>query len=159
MCIETRMQVPVLSMWNAFWSTNALNTRERCALCSACLHRMLIYTKYQNTALAALVLNIGLFTIYYSCRYITFSNNQQVWQCQNVQYAYKCTIHYEFEPYFYKFWWQVQTAAYRRSASESTRPTSAPNAVDPPQLLGRSAPSFGSFRPDQTAPNLNWNRH
>ena len=30
----------------------------------------------------------------------------------------------------------------------SIRPTSAPNAVDPPQLLGRSAPSFLSFRPN-----------
>jgi len=52
------------------------------------------------------------------------------------------------------------TTAYRRSAPElirpgSIRPTSAPNAVDPPQILERSAPSFGSFRPDQTAPNLN----
>ena len=50
--------------------------------------------------------------------------------------------------------------AYSRSAPESIRPgsirpTSAPNAVDPPQLLGRSAPSFGSFRSDQTAPNVN----
>jgi len=35
-----------------------------------------------------------------------------------------------------------------RSAPESIRPTSAPNAVDPPQLLGQSAPSFGSFRPN-----------
>jgi len=55
-------------------------------------------------------------------------------------------------------------SAYRRSAPVSIRPgsirpTSAPNAVDPPQLLGRSAPNFGSFRPDQTAPNLNWSRH
>ena len=44
-----------------------------------------------------------------------------------------------------------------RSAPESIRPgsirpTSAPNAVDPPQLLERSAPSFGSFRPNTHKP-------
>jgi len=39
-----------------------------------------------------------------------------------------------------------------RSAPGSIRPTSAPNAVDPPQLLGRSAPSFGSFRPNTQKP-------
>ena len=34
----------------------------------------------------------------------------------------------------------------------SIRPTSAPNAVVPPRVLGRSAPGAGSFRPNTPYP-------
>ena len=44
------------------------------------------------------------------------------------------------------------SCGYRSIRPGSTRPTSTPNAVDPPQLLGRSAPSFGSFRPNTHKP-------
>ena len=40
---------------------------------------------------AALAPNIGLSEIY-SCKYLTFSNSQQVWQCQNVLTARR-TVH------------------------------------------------------------------
>ena len=38
-----------------------------------------------------------------------------------------------------------------RSAPQSICPTSAPNAVVPPRVLGRSAPGAGSFRPNTKA--------
>jgi len=45
----------------------------------------------RNKALSAPAPNIGLSAIY-SCRYLTFSNSQQEWQCQNVLTA-SHTVH------------------------------------------------------------------